>query len=80
MSEFTQIKIAKSKNGATLQQFTIKQLSNFEIPVPHLDIQYEIVVLIGEEQKMVDINKELIKLFEQKIKDKISNLWGDKSK
>ena len=28
------------------------------------------------EQKLVNANKELIKVFEQKIKDKIEEVWG----
>jgi len=29
------------------------------------------------EQKLVDANKELIKIYEQKIKDKIGKVWGE---
>jgi len=28
------------------------------------------------EQKLVDANKELIKIYEQKIKNKIDEIWG----
>ena len=29
------------------------------------------------EQKLIDANKELIKIYEQKIKDKIGKVWGE---
>ncbi|MBN1234107.1 MAG: restriction endonuclease subunit S [Candidatus Coatesbacteria bacterium] len=45
------------------------------IPLPPLSIQQEIVSRIEEEQKLVDANKRLIEIFEQKIKDKINEVW-----
>lgn len=77
LSDYTQKQLLSLKQGATLQQFTIKQLSFFEIPLPLLEIQKQIVAKIEEEEKMIGTNKELIKLFEQKIKDKISEVWGE---
>jgi len=47
------------------------------IPLPDLAIQQKIAQKLQEEQKIIEANKELIKLFEQKIKDKISELWGE---
>jgi len=37
----------------------------------------QIVAKIEEEQKLVDSNKKLIKLFERKIKNKVSEVWGE---
>lgn len=34
-----------------------------------------IVARIEAEQELVNVNKELIKLYEQKIKDKIEEAW-----
>ena len=42
-----------------------------------VETQKEIVAKIEEEQKLVDSNKKLIELFEKKIKDKISEVWGE---
>jgi len=44
--------------------------------IPPLHIQKEIVARIEEEQKLVDANKKLIELFEEKIKTKIAEVWG----
>jgi hypothetical protein len=35
------------------------------------------VVQIEREQALVNANKELIALFEQKIKDRIARVWGE---
>jgi len=53
------------------------KLKLIKIPIPPLPIQKEIVARIEEEQKLVDSNKKLIELFEKKVKDKISEIWGN---
>ena len=52
-------------------------LDRLDIPLPSLEVQKIIDAQIQKEQKMIEANKELIKLFEQKIKDKISEVWGE---
>jgi type I restriction enzyme M protein len=51
-------------------------LDELQIPLPPIDIQKEAILQIEEEQKLVETNKKLIQLFEQKIKDKIEEVWG----
>ncbi len=53
------------------------KLKLIKIPLPPLEIQKQIVSQIEEEQKLVDSNKKLIEIFEKKIKDKISEIWGE---
>jgi len=48
-----------------------------QIPLPPLSIQQEIVTQIEAEQGMVNANKKLIKIYEQKVKDKIGEVWGE---
>ena len=48
-----------------------------KIPLPPLEVQQRIVEQIDEEQAIVNQNKRLIEIFEQKIKDKISEVWGE---
>jgi type I restriction enzyme M protein len=48
-----------------------------KIPLPPIETQKEIVAKIEEEQKLVDSNKQLIEIFEKKVKDKISEVWGE---
>jgi len=47
------------------------------IPLPPLSVQQEIVAQIEAEQEMVNANKKLIEIYEQKIKDRIKEVWGD---
>jgi len=46
------------------------------IPIPSIEIQKQIVAEINEEMAIVEQNKRLIEIFEQKITDKISEVWS----
>lgn len=61
--------------GATQKFVSLGVLRGLEIPLPPLEIQKQIVEKIEEEQKIIEANKRLIVIFEQKIKDKISKVW-----
>ena len=43
--------------------------------ITSLSEQQEIVTRIEQEQQLVNGNKQLIELYEQKIKDEINKLW-----
>jgi len=49
-----------------------------KIPLPPLEIQEQIATEIDKEQKIVEECKKLIAIHEQKIKDKIAEVWGEK--
>ncbi len=53
-------------------------IKELQIPLPTIEEQKEIVQAIEEEMQLVNGNKRLIEIFEQKIKDKISEVWGVK--
>jgi len=56
-------------------------ISEIKIPKIPLETQRQIVAQIEKEQALVDANKQLIEIFEQKIKDRIARVWGaDQSK
>ncbi|MDP4093112.1 MAG: N-6 DNA methylase [Bacillota bacterium] len=57
--------------------FNREELKDVLIPLPSLDDQHKIVVQIDEEISIVEQNKRLIEIFEQKIKDKIAEVWGE---
>ena len=65
---------ARGGNQSNLSATVIKQ---FKIPLPPLEIQQQIVAQIEQEQALVNANKELIRLFEQKVKDRIAKVWGE---
>ena len=75
MSDYAQSQLSSLKQGATLQQFTIKQLSTFEIPLPSLERQEQIVEKIETERTLVEGNKRLIEIYELKTKDVLAKLW-----
>jgi len=53
-------------------------IKELQIPLPSIKEQQSLVQAIEEEMQLVNANKRLIEIFEQKIKDKISAVWGVK--
>jgi type I restriction enzyme M protein len=53
----------------------IKELRQIKIPLPSLEEQEKIVEELEKEQELVDANKQLIKIFENKIKNVIQRIW-----
>ena len=54
-----------------------KELKEKKIPCPPLETQQEIVSKLDRQSELVDGNLELIETFSQKIKDRISKVWGE---
>lgn len=52
-----------------------KDVESLKIPFPSIEEQQEIVSRIEKEQSIINANKELINIYEQKIKDEINKLW-----
>jgi len=69
------IEVLLGIKGAQLPRVGFEHFSEIEIPVPPINIQHEIAKRIEQEQQLVNANKQLIELFEQKIKDEINKLW-----
>ncbi len=68
----------EDKSRSLMQpNLSITDLKNLSIPCPTIDIQNEIVSQIEREQELVNANKKLIEIFEQKIKDRIAKVWGE---
>jgi type I restriction enzyme M protein len=70
----------KSQMSGTsgLQRIPREFVSTYQIPLPSLSEQQTIVKAIEEEQQLVNANKRLIEIFEQKIKTKMGEVWGVK--
>jgi len=64
-----------SGTGANIKSLNQTALYNLHIPLPPLSEQRQIVRRIEEEQDLVNGNKKLVALYEQKIKDEINKLW-----
>lgn len=52
-----------------------KDVESLKVPLPHIEEQQVIVTRIEKEQNIINANKELITIYEQKIKDEINKLW-----
>lgn len=63
--------------GGGQPQFNANTIKRIQIPVPPIAVQEEIIKQINEEIDIINKDKHLIEIFEQKIKDKISEVWGE---
>jgi len=66
-------KFAKIGGQPSISQNTVYEL---EIPFPSFEIQKQIVKKIEEERMLVESSKELIVIYEQKVREIIDKLWG----
>ena len=66
-----------ARQAVNQSNFNGDQLSKTKIAIPNIEEQQRIMKDIYEEMVIVEKNKRLIEIFEQKIKDKISEVWGD---
>lgn len=56
------------------------EVAHLQIKLPSLEIQQQIVENINEEMTIIEQNKRLIEIFEQKINVKINEVWGSEIK
>lgn len=80
LSKNVQDRIWGIQSGGTRQALNYQQIRDLDIPLPPINIQQKIVKRIEEEQALVNSNKQLIEIFEQKIKDEINKLWQEAPK
>lgn len=66
-----------ARQAVNQTNFNGELLAQTKIPVPPLNIQMDIISKIEEEMSIVKQNKRLIAIFEQKIEDKIKEVWGE---
>lgn len=62
--------------GGGQPQFNGNAVVKIKLPLPDIETQRQIVAQIEKEQALVNANKQLIEIFEQKIKDRIAKVWG----
>lgn len=63
-------------SGVTFKEISKTNFEKLQIPLPDIDIQNEFVVKIEKEQKLIEPNKKIIKIFEKKIQDKLDIICG----
>jgi len=64
-------------SGSTQKFISLGFIRSIKVPLPTLDFQHQIVAQIDKEQELINANKQLIDLFEKKIKDRIAKVWGE---
>ena len=65
-------------SGKTSFNFvSVRTIKKMKLPLPLLETQQAIVAEIEAEQALVDGNRELIKRFEEKIRDAVGRVWGE---
>jgi len=70
----------KGSGGSVFDSISKKDIENIVIPLPPIEVQREIVTEIEAEKKAIDGCRELIALYEGKIKTVIERVWGDEGK
>jgi len=75
-SENCQKQFTNIVSGAAQPQLPIRDLKNAKIPIPNLEIQKQIIKQIKYEKELVNANLELKKMFESKIKNCLTKIWG----
>jgi len=75
-STLIQSQISGLKVGVAQSNLSLAQVSNFKIPIPPLAIQKQIVEKIEAERSIVESNKKLIEIYNQKTKEVIAKLWA----
>jgi type I restriction enzyme M protein len=76
-SDLIQNQIFGLKVGVAQSNLSLAQVSDFEIPLPPLEIQKQIVEKIEAERTLVESTKKLIDIYDQKTKESIAKLWSE---
>ena len=48
-----------------------------EVPMPSISVQRKILAEVESEGAMVEVNRQLISVFEKKIYDRLAEIWGE---
>lgn len=68
--------IENKKTGVAQNNLSLAQIGEIEIKYPKIEDQIQLVKVIQEEENVINENKKLIKIFEQKINCLINNIWN----
>jgi len=66
-----------ARQAVNQSNFNGDQLAKTKLRMPNIDEQQRIMATIYEEMTIVEQNKRLLQIFEDKIKDKIAEVWGE---
>lgn len=66
----------RTAGGGAQGNISPSQIMNYEISLPSIESQNKIIEIIQQEQSVIDANKKLIAMYEQKMKDVIAKIWN----
>lgn len=69
--------LSRANTTTNISNLNWSDLQEFTIPLPPIEIQREIVAELEAEQKLINATKKLIEIYQQKIKSKIAEVWGE---
>lgn len=73
---FRKMLFANASGGVRQENISNKGIEAVRIPLPPKPVQEEICAKLEEEMKIAASNKQLIDIFEEKIKECIDKVWG----
>jgi type I restriction enzyme M protein len=76
-SDFVYKYVEEQSRSLMQPNLSVTDLKKLPVPNPPIDIQNGIVQQIQVEQELVNSNKQLVEIFEQKIKDRMAKVWGE---
>src|SRR5690606_21214483 len=76
MDVYVEQLVAKMDKGS-YPSVNTNDLNHSLIPLPPLEIQQKIVAELEAEQQLITANKTLIEIYQQKIKSKLTEVWGE---
>jgi len=65
--------------GAVFKNLTTDQIKKFQIPVPPINIQFELVTGIERERQIIIANREISREYEDKIQQIVDGVYGGKT-
>ena len=67
----------KAAIGIAQKTVSLGSLRNFQIPLPHLEVQNKIVAEIEGYQKTIEEHRKAIRELEDRSKEVIKKVWGE---
>jgi len=71
--------VLRGVKGAQLPRVGWYYFSKIKVPFPEMTIQKNVAESFRLEQSIIEGNKKLIEIYEQKINDRIAKVWGEKT-
>ena len=75
--KFRELAVRNMTGTGGLQRVPKRFIEEYEIAVPSLEVQHDILAEFDNERTMVEGNRQLIERMEARVRDVVSRVWGD---